>query len=246
MGLFDKRSREKTPAELYIDMRVTDEQIPQDVKDFLAGQIWFAFYPNRVSKYVVDMFTPHIWNPENKPTLIKLSTEVKEALTQGKNELALIYKPKMWQRVNVSWYHEDCGTALIRVMADAGLNSSSRGVFPALLIPDFLGQDIPGYTVEIWPVFHPKPEPWNKMDYFKYGRLPDPALPVLGGYEKGITNMLKSFNQGLFIPARIVVENSVIRYYAPSDIVEKCGWNLDKSTEKNILAYDELIPTKFS
>ena len=233
------------PGELTVDMGISDIQIPKEIKEILDGQLWFAMYPDKLSKYVVDMFTRYIWNPDNKPFLLTLSTEVKEALAGNLDPKGLIYKPKKWRRVNVSWYDEDCGTALIRVMSAAGFSSNSTGIFPALLIPDFLGDDIPGYSVEIWPVFHPKPEPWNNMDYFRYGRLPHPSLPTLGGYEKGVTNMLSAFNRGTFIPSRIVVEDSVIRYYAPADIVENCGWGIEDSATKNIMNFEELTPTRF-
>lgn len=246
MGLFDKGKKKESPMELVIDMRITEQQIPNEIKALFANEMWFALYPERVSKFVVDIFTQNIWNPENRPFHMKLSNEVKAALTEGKDPLSLIYKPKSWRRINVSWFHEDCGASLTKVMDYAGFDQYARGIFPALLIPDFLGEDIPGYTVEIWPVFYPKPEPWNNMDYFRYGTLPHPALAEIGGYETGIRNMLQAFNQGMFVPARIVWENSIIRYYAPADIVEKCGWGLEASAEKNILGFEELTPSKFS
>jgi hypothetical protein len=242
MGLFSKKQPE-IGGPVFIDMRISEEQLPEEVVSELRGQMWFMGFPEKLSDWAVISL-----GAENHPSIkllpqdgdpskedpnktihpIHIPEELMDALV-GKgdpNELLLDFEE--WELTRCSLLNEDAIGLLGHLMEKDGVTERD---FFALIVPDYTGASgVPGHDFHWYLLLHP--EPFNNLDYIVYGRAPMLGQPGIFGYESAVKDTLAIFNSGKAVPGLIKVslgdEMLYTDYYLPFEVVEATGWWADE------------------
>jgi hypothetical protein len=242
MGLFSKQPPEIGDP-VYIDMRIADEQLPEEVLKQLKGQMWFMGYPEKLSDWAITSL-----GIENHPSIqlrtqdadpativpgktvhpIHIGQELMDALVGKGDPENLIFEFENWQLAGCQIMKDEVIGLLGHLMEKAGVTEKE---FSALIVPDYSGASgVPGHDFYWYLILHP--EPINDLEYIVYGKAPMLGQPVLGGYEIAVRETLKIFNSGKAIPGLIKVslgENMLYTdYYLPYEVVEASGWWADE------------------
>lgn len=237
MGLFSKKQIE-IGEPFYIDMRIAEEQLPQEVTDHLKKQMWFMGYPESLSQWAIDTFgmsndpNHRVIPQERDPAEVEkgkiihpihIPTELMDALIGRGDPENLILQFENWERTGCSLM-EGWGGFLGFLMDKEGVTEKD---FHALIVPDYTGESgIPGHDFYWYVILHP--DQHNGLDYFVFARAPMLGQAQLGGYELAVAQTLELFNSGKAIPGLIKARRSSegvhTRYYLPYEVVEATGW----------------------
>jgi hypothetical protein len=238
MGLFDKK-QPKIGDPIYTDMRIAEEQLPEEVRQYLNEQIWFMGYPDNLSEWAVSTLgidndpKVHLMPQDGQLSDVKKGKTVRPILIPNDLMVALsgeddpnnlVFEFEEWERTRCNALAEDCLYFLGHVMKQEGVIERE---FPALIVPDYSGASgAPGHDFHWYVVLHPKPV--NSLDYIIYGRAPMLGKPTLGGYDLAVFETLELFNRGKAVPGLIKAylkdDQIFVRYYLPLEVVEATGW----------------------
>ena len=238
MGLFDKK-QPKIGDPIYTDMRIAEEQLPEEVLAELRGQMWFMGYPEKLSDWAVTTL-----GIDNHPSIqmvsqdadldsldlektihpIHIPVELMDALAGKGDPEKLLLEFDQWELTMCQLLNEDA-IGLMRFLTEKeGLTEKD---FYALIVPDYSGASgAPGHDFHWYLLLHP--EPINNLDYIVYGKGPMLGQPGLGGYQTAVNDTLAIFNHGKAIPGLIKVsldgDMLYTDYYLPYEVVEATGW----------------------
>ena len=238
MGLFSKK-QPKIGDPIFTDMRIAEEQLPTEVRQYLDEQIWFMGYPDKLSEWAVSTLgidddpKVQIMPQEGQRSDVKrgktvrpilIPSDLLRALATNEDPHNLVFEFKEWERTRCNVTGQHCFQFLAEIMEKEGVTERD---FPALIVPDYSGASgAPGHDFHWYVPFHPTPI--NNLDYFIYGRAPMLGKPTLGGYELAVFDTLELFNSGKAIPgllkASIKDDQIFVLYYLPLEVVEATGW----------------------
>jgi hypothetical protein len=242
MGLFNK----KLPALVaptYTDMRIAQEQLPEETLGALTKMGILFLQPKNLSQWALSTLLMH---DDKELTILPQDAGASEF--KGKKSLSQIHIPLNLMDAligkgdpdNLLLHFDTWERTLLRVLdfedgSDKsgllGFLMEEQGVqerdFPALVVPDYSGKNgPPGEHCHLYVLLHP--HPYNGLDYMVLGEFPPLAQPVLGGIDKALIEAGKIFNLGKAIPGLVLVitceEGTRSRFYIPREVVEATGW----------------------
>jgi len=238
MGLFSKKMPEIGDP-IFIDMRIAPEQLPDDIRTFLKGQMWFWGFPEKLSSWAIKSLGKHndpneqIVTQDRDPGTVQpkktirpicIPRNVMDALAGNGDPEGLLLNFKTWQRTGCVVDDLSVIGFLGGLVEKKNLKSAD---FPALIVPDYSGEHNSPGSDYFWLVSL-YPEPHNNLEYITLGRGLMLSHPAYGGYMTAVENSLKLFNQGKAIPGlvRISLQEDGVHsvYYAPQEVVEATGW----------------------
>lgn len=238
MGLFSKKMPEIGDP-IFIDMRIAPEQLPDDIRTFLKGQMWFWGFPEKLSSWAIKSLGKHndpneqIVTQDRDPGTVQpkktirpicIPRNVMDALAGNGDPEGLLLNFKTWQRTSCVVDDLSIIGFLGSLVEKKNLKSAD---FPALIVPDYSGEHNSPGSDYFWLVSL-YPEPHNNLEYITLGRGLMLSHPAYGGYMTAVENSLKLFNQGKAIPGlvRISLQEDGVHsvYYAPQEVVEATGW----------------------
>ncbi len=238
MGLFSKKMPE-IGAPIFIDMRIAPEQLPDEVRNHLEGQMWFMGFPKKLSTWAIETLAKHndpdeqIVTQDRDPGTVQpkklirpicIPRNVMDALAGNGDPEGLLLNFKTWQRTGCVVEDLSIIGFLGNLVEKKNLKSAD---FPALIVPDYSGEHGAPGSDYLWLVLL-HPEPQMNLEYITIGRGMMLMHPEIGGYMTAVENSLKLFNQGKSIPGLVRISlqedgyHSV--YYAPKEVVEATGW----------------------
>jgi hypothetical protein len=242
MGLFDKK-QPKIGDPIFTDMRIAEEQLPEEVLAELRGQMWFMGYPEKLSDWAITTFgiqnhpsiqmVPQDADPDSldlDKTIhpIHIPVELMDALVGKGDPEKLLLEFDQWELTMCQLLNEDA-IGLMRYLTEK--EEQTEKEFYALIVPDYSGASgAPGHDFHWYLLLHP--EPINNLDYIVYGKGPMLGQPGLGGYQAAANDTLAIFNLGKAIPGLIKVsldgDMLYTDYYLPYEVVEATGWWTDE------------------
>jgi hypothetical protein len=242
MGLFGKKQPD-IGEPLYIDMRVAEEQLPEEILKELRGQMWFMGFPEKLSDWAITtlgmdnnpdrQILPQDANLESAApgkTIhpIHIPTDLMDALVGKGDPDKLVLEFSEWELTRCQLLQEDAIGLIGHLMEKDGVTEKD---FYALIVPDYTGASgIPGHDFHWYLMLHP--EPFNNLDYIVYGKAPMLGQPTLGGYQTAVKDALAIFNSGKAVPGLVKVSSGdgmiYTDYYLPFEVVEATGWWADE------------------
>ena len=242
MGLFNKKQPEVGDP-IFIDMRISEEQLSEEDLSQLRGQMWFMGFPEKLSDWTITTLGIH-----NHPTIqlltqdagpnqvvpgktihpIHIHMDLMDALVGKGDPKKLLVDFAEWELTRCHLLNEDAIGLLRHLTENAGVTEKD---FFALIVPDYTGASgAPGHDFFWYLLLHP--EPMNNLDYIVYGKAPMMGQPTLGGYQAAVNETLAIFNSGKAVPGMIRVSLSedvlYTDYYLPYEVVEASGWWADE------------------
>jgi hypothetical protein len=241
MGLFKKKTPEMG-APVFVDMRIAEEQLPQEIMEIVRSNMWGWGYPDLLSNWAVETFAvannPKVQiflketdmetlDPEKSAHPIYIEENLLKQLVGEVKERDLLFDFEEWHRASVIPFAE-AYPFLDYVMQQEGV---TKKYFPAVIVPDFSGEVAPpGHDFMWFAILHPND--YKGIDYVHFGNAPMVTHPSPGGYGTGVKNALAIFNTGKAIPGliRAVINGDYLEtdYYLPTEVLEATGWWADE------------------
>jgi len=142
MGLFSKKQPEIGDP-IFTDMRIAEEQLPSEIRQYLNEQMWFMGYPDKLSEWAVSTLgidndpKVQIMPQEGQRSDVKrgktvrpilIPSDLLKALATNEDPHNLVFEFKEWERTRCNVMGQYCFHFLAEVMEKEGVTERD---FPA-------------------------------------------------------------------------------------------------------------------